>query len=106
MTDMENMKIAVKRGSELLDEKLPDWYNRIDLENLRMVSVSWCILGQLYGTYMNGYAALGIRVDQGHHYGFELPKLAWNYDQLTDMWKEAIRWHTLQQTIAIQAKQH
>ena len=40
---------AVKRGAQLLDELVPGWHRRIDLERLEMTDINLCILGQLFG---------------------------------------------------------
>lgn len=37
----------VARGAALLDEKLPDWYNLINLDSLEMADECKCVLGQI-----------------------------------------------------------
>jgi hypothetical protein len=39
---------CVARGAALLDEKLPGWHERIDLEILDLSETSVCVLGQLF----------------------------------------------------------
>lgn len=41
---------AVKNGMEVLDKLNPNWYERIDLEKLDMISAFRCVLGQCYHT--------------------------------------------------------
>lgn len=42
----EDMKLAVKNGSNWLDENYPGWASRINLDNLEMVNCDLCIIGQ------------------------------------------------------------
>jgi len=44
----------VKAGIELLDTELSDWYRDIDTDTLTMNSGCNCILGQMYGDYIEG----------------------------------------------------
>ncbi len=46
---MKTIAERVARGAALLDEKLPGWWQRIDLEALTMRDTCMCILGQLFG---------------------------------------------------------
>lgn len=45
----------VERGAVLLDIRNPGWFNRIDCANLDIGSGRRCIIGQLYGSYSDGY---------------------------------------------------
>jgi hypothetical protein len=42
----------------LLDRAKPEWADKIDLTRLNMASGHSCVLGQLYGNYFGGMAAL------------------------------------------------
>lgn len=44
----------VQRGVALLDTKNPDWRKKIDPEILDLNECTLCILGQLYGHYIDG----------------------------------------------------
>lgn len=44
---MESQKSRVAKGAALLDKKKPNWFKRINLDDLQMLSNSSCILGQL-----------------------------------------------------------
>lgn len=44
----------VAKGAALLDEVMPGWADRIDLDTLAFPSCDHCVLGQLYGHYVNG----------------------------------------------------
>jgi hypothetical protein len=53
-------EVRVARGVALLDEHKPDWRSRIiDVERLSVWS-PWCVLGQVYGGYIDGHIALGL----------------------------------------------
>lgn len=44
----------VSNGVSLLNEKVPNWLNRINLNVLDIYDHKNCILGQLYGSYIEG----------------------------------------------------
>lgn len=37
----------VLRGAAWLDEVMPDWFERIDLDELNLADECWCVLGQI-----------------------------------------------------------
>jgi hypothetical protein len=95
----------VAKGAALLDEKLPDWWIRIDLADLSLRSSCRCILGQLYSGRDTGNpfaeAARGLGVyDDAHAYGFDTSAYEedddWACDEdddflaLTAEWKRAV----------------
>lgn len=43
----------VAAGTAWLDEHRPGWHREIDLYALDMMDCNACVLGQLYGTYVN-----------------------------------------------------
>lgn len=50
---------AVQAGADLLDEKGPsDWRERINPNTLDTDSMTQCVLGQIFGTYLDGMIAL------------------------------------------------
>jgi hypothetical protein len=55
-------------GRDLLNQINPDWRTKIDPANLDMFVYEKCILGQLYGGYLQGLKALNISV--GYQWGF------------------------------------
>jgi len=44
----------VKNGIKLLDDKCPDWADKIDLECFNIKCHSLCVLGQVLGDYHEG----------------------------------------------------
>src|SRR5690349_12001578 len=61
---------AVWRGAAFLDERLPDWWQRVNPATLRIESAFHCVLGQLYGTFLEGTWALRLEAGDGRRYGF------------------------------------
>lgn len=51
----------VKLGAALLDRRSPRWRTRIDAARLDMEWGSQCVLSQLFGSYMAGVRAVGLR---------------------------------------------
>src|SRR5881392_3240158 len=66
----------VAAGAKLLDETLPGWAKSIDLDYFRISSGYSCVLGQIYGEYIEGWYRLkqeaGLPEDEeGETYGFD-----------------------------------
>ena len=77
----------VQSGAALLDDKMPDWYTRIDTERLNCTDWLHCVLAQLYGTYLDGLWALYIYTpERTIEYGFD----ALDEGDLTPLWLEEI----------------
>ena len=71
---------SIREGVGLLDESGPaDWRGRIDTELLDIGDARLCVLGQLYHSFEDGRAALGISLR--HPYGFCGPTR-----RLTEAW--------------------
>ena len=51
---MEDTITRVAWGAALLDEKVPDWYTRIDPETLDLKVYSFCVIGQVFGLECSG----------------------------------------------------
>jgi hypothetical protein len=47
---MKNLESAVQRGAEYLDERIPEWYLQIDMDNINIASGYTCICGQLFAS--------------------------------------------------------
>jgi hypothetical protein len=50
----ETIAERVARGAALLDEKRPEWAAKVVPGRLRMGSFCDCVLGQVYGDYVDG----------------------------------------------------
>jgi hypothetical protein len=88
-------RIAVERGAALLDERLPDWYQEVDLYRLEMSSTGYCVLAQVApGGYLDGLESLFGRIDDGDAFihGFDLDTF-----QLRNQRERDEHWFELQQ---------
>lgn len=85
----------VERGIALLDERVPGWRDRINLDDLDMGSITKCVLGQLFGQYVDGLNELfGDRYTffDGAHYGFTTIAGSFaSFGALTERWYTALR---------------
>jgi len=60
----------VARGAKFLDERVPNWEQRINLERLDISSDTDCVLGQLFGTYVESFGKTPLSNDQDLEFGF------------------------------------
>jgi len=97
MLALLDARARVARGATLLDRVLPGWTGTLDLGRLRLESCGHCILGQLYGHYLEAYRQIPVlRRAGGAHFGFDVTTeefrgiRRFNYDTLTQAWLEAI----------------
>jgi hypothetical protein len=87
----------VVRGAMLLDRADVGWACRVDLDRLDMASQDNDVLGQLYGSFMRGYAYLMRYLPAGVPYaasGFGFTGRAdtvREYDALDREWADAVR---------------
>ena len=51
-------KKQIENGISLLDKKYPDWFLKINEQNLYMQFGGYCILGQLYGMFAKGLESI------------------------------------------------
>lgn len=65
---MQDADVVVANGAAVLDEHRPGWAEEINLDTLRILSCTECVLGQVYGRYGVGLKELGITA--GDKYGF------------------------------------
>ena len=88
----------VARGAALLDEKMPGWAERIDLNVLNLASSCRCVLGQLHpnleapdDAYLDGLSHLGVSTTDDSGYGFDTSDEDDGvYERLTAAWRELI----------------
>jgi hypothetical protein len=70
--DKHDVYRRVARGAALLDEQVPNWRDRIDVDRLNMRSGENCVLGQLYlneygkHDWSAGLRALSLTVDDAN----------------------------------------
>jgi len=91
-----NLETKVAKGAVLLDGIDPEWFDKIELEDLDMMECKFCILGQLYGDYESGLHEIGFHYDQKGHarrfdYGFSTSfSEGGSHRELTEPWKQEI----------------
>lgn len=61
----------VIQGADFLDNKVPGWAKRINLETLEMSSICRCSLGQLYGDFTVGRNHLNLNYERSVNMGFD-----------------------------------
>lgn len=87
---MPSTSPRIERGAALLDQNAPGWERTIDLDQLSLSSTSYCIVGQVYGDYIDGLHVLnGDAEKRPAAYGFT----TWSTEQfeaLTDKWRAFI----------------
>lgn len=86
-------EIMVRNGAEVLDEKKPGWHKEVAVDELEILCSNYCILGQVYGHYVDGLDALGIDMDESWMYGFYGPHGGGPpgyYDELEELWVKEI----------------
>lgn len=85
---MKEATERVARGAELLDRKLPDWWQRIDVETLDITSSYFCILGQQFpwendsalGVTPYGFGLRQLQIEESVENGFTPPYVNWAQD--------------------------
>ena len=89
---------AIDRGIALLDQKIPEWCHKMQLDHLDMADGKSCVLGQLFEAPENetgfgqGCSELAITSQDCRALGFTLHVQA-EYCLLTRRWKQRIRQH-------------
>lgn len=63
---MSDLQERAAQGAAFLDERIPDWHQRIIIDSLRMHNACQCVLGQLMGDYGMGLHVLDVATPQTH----------------------------------------
>jgi hypothetical protein len=77
-----------ERGAALLDERMPGWWQHIDLDRLDIDSPCDCVAGQI-GGYTEILQALGLDDGAEYDYGFDGGSFA-STRALTPAWRDLI----------------
>ncbi|MGW4128017.1 hypothetical protein [Amycolatopsis japonica] len=91
MSAPESLATRVRRGVALLDEKVPGWHQRIDVEELVISSSEHCILGQLFGLYSAGTDALKLTTGASQGFDLRLSDPDSGYAILDRLWQFVVR---------------
>lgn len=87
--DTRGLELQVTAGEQALDRILgPNWPDRINTRMLDLSTCGSCVLGQLYGHYDHGIAALHVAGVNTADLGFT--SLCGNYPRLTRIWRERL----------------
>lgn len=92
MRSKKQLRAAVEKGFNILEQKNPGCTERIVCEDLDLESLSRCVLGQVYESYSYGCYSLGISDKSAPRYGFSLT------DHEADSEIEFDQWNMLKQT--------
>lgn len=61
----------VAAGVARLDDRIPDWFERIDLDALNVSNGNWCVTAQVSGgSWRNGMTLLGLDFQEYVDHGF------------------------------------
>ncbi|WP_181785668.1 hypothetical protein [Streptomyces phytophilus] len=75
MKTAEDYRERVERGAVFLDEKVPGWVDRIDLDTLDVAADSLCVAAQAVGSaYYIAQTKLGQSDEDAQERGFVLPE--------------------------------
>jgi hypothetical protein len=80
----------VERGANLLDEKVPYWYNAVNTDRLNQGQARRCVVGQLFSGYYHGLERLGMSHITGLDYGFGCESEG-EYERATLLWENEIK---------------
>jgi hypothetical protein len=98
----DTIAARVRRGAELLDAREPGWAEKVALDRLAMADCDRCVLGQVFGTFADGFVALALDggpADGDSRCGFNLTLPEWRTRfsagqataALAAEWRKAIR---------------
>jgi hypothetical protein len=84
----------VERGAAFLDEHVPGWEKKVDIEVLSLANPSYCVLGQVFRVnqhpaYGRGLRKLGLDYKGSKRYGFNI-RPNQRFDRLTAAWQRLI----------------
>ena len=87
---MSNLRERALAGAALLDEKCPEWWQRIpNPRRLMMQFDDTDVLGFVFGCTIAGYVELDKEFTEGPEYGFSCERRA-DYNELNKIWVELI----------------
>ena len=94
-SEKEKIRVAVTKGGPFLDEKYPDWKERVDPYTIVMASPVDCVLAQASGAdYRQTRDGLGLSFEDSCALGFSFLSRSSNlYDALNFLKAEWIRQH-------------
>jgi len=97
---MSTLAHNVHRGAQLLDEKMPVWFQKIDLDKLCMSDGTVCVLGQLFAEqggrvmvdgFTFGMDLLDWSDEEGGLHGFSLYGNNGDWQELDRLWMAEVK---------------
>ena len=90
-----SIRQTVRKGALLLDDYRSEWYQIVEPERLDMHSYSFCVLGQIWGSYDYGMAFFRRKIEPlvetwTYDHGFFVDGPDEIYDFLDYYWTEEI----------------
>ena len=84
----QEARSRAKYGAEFMDHERRGWAKKIDLGRFRIENCLECVLGQLFGSYMEGRYALKLKDGESLELGFD----CWREDNdfLNAAWRDEI----------------
>ena len=71
-----DVQTRVAAGVAFLDERVPGWLDKVNVDDLQIWSGTQCVLGQIYGEYTLGVAWLRLDTKGAAELGFQ----AWSHE--------------------------
>lgn len=82
----------VAAGIKLLNEREPDWLKKIDVPNLQVHTLGFCVLGQVYGSFFQGLIALDLTPTIAFNFGFDRRRTEdGDYELLQTEWEQQLK---------------
>ena len=90
---MLTIQQRVENGVKFLDERLPDWKTKINIEEINIATFDKCILGQIFGNFCLSFEKLNHEFSSLEELGFivscsNFEQLPQNTLELNKAWKE------------------
>ena len=86
MSKHDSISQRIGQGVALLDANRTGWEKYLDLETLDLGDCTFCVLGQLYGSYDTGKEELGLNT--GSEHGFDSHR--GEFTSLTRAWRRIV----------------
>lgn len=83
----------IQNGAAILDEALPGWEKRVDRSTLDIQTNGHCVLGQLFGKFLNGVKVLHLPLASTQelypaNLGFDKDTASYTWHELNDEWQK------------------
>lgn len=83
--NLQSLSESVTHAAIVLDREVPEWASQVDTHRLDLTSNKWCILGQVYGSFLRG----------AWHLARDTQSKAFCTSAAKEMWVKEIRARTI-----------